>query len=829
MGSTFRDDVRFAWRRLRKRPLGALGSVVTLAWAIGAAAVTWSLLSALLLHPLPVEAPDRLVAVGARFAAPDGQPAWVSSHFLYPQYREITESGVFAGIAAGGALDLVVGHGEGAVPRPRTVFFASHDYFDTLGVRLQAGRDFTADDDSRGAPVTAVVSDRFWRSALNADPGVVGRELVFPTQATMTAASVTVHATIVGVAPPGFRGLDLARAPDVYLPLHAIAVVAPGFPNPLFDPDADSSPSSWIAVTGRLKDGGTPDDVATQLARLDLGRDVTFDLTPANTAAVPEPARAGMVQFTQLLSTTVGLLLVIGCLTVGMLLLLRTEARRDELAMCLALGGTRLSLVRGIVLEGAMLASAGALLAIPVAAWLMSGARTFELPGGVDLEMLGLAVDRRVWTAVAFGAVGATLLAALVAGAFGFAPRIADVLRARAGGTPRVTRRRTRAALVIAQVAVTLVLLAGAGLFSRSLAAALTLNTGFDASRVVTGALPLDRYGYTAASAVPFFTAFRDRVAGAPDIESLSLIQREGGMTPSGRIPVNGDPRGFPVTVAYIAVDEHYFSTMGMRILKGRDFAASDTASSPLVVIVSESLARELSPGGDPLRLRLTETSWRPPDPPGVAEVIGVVPDVITNVTVTEPLVIYYSLAQREPTARRAIVARARSDAAIAGVALARTIRQLDAGIEPGPIISIEEQLARQMSPQRMGIFVLGSLGVVAILLTLLGTYVTAESMASTRTRELSIPATLGARRAQLGGLVLLETLRLVGAGVISGLALAWLGAGTIRAFLFRVEPLDILTLSAVALSIVALALLVSLRPALSAARVDLAHVLRDE
>ena len=827
MGHTWMDDLRFAWRRLRKRPLPAIASVLTLACAIGAGSATWSLLASLLLHPLPVAEPDRLVAVTARIPMRDGRlrPA---SHFLYPDYLRIRDSGLFAGLAAGDVLDLSVGVGDG-VPQRRTVAFASHDYFDTLGIRLQAGRAFTIDEDRRGLPVPAVISDRFWRGALDGEPAALGRELTFTTRTSMTAPPVVERATIVGIAPAGFRGLNLAEAPDIYVPLHAIATLAAGFPNPFWDKDVRTSPSSWIGVVGRLPDAVPAEQVATRLAALELAPGAIFDLVPANTAAIPEAARAGMVEFTQLLATTVVLLMLIGSLTVAVLLLVRTEARRDELAVCLALGGTRLSLARGIVFEGMILASAGAALAIPAAAWLLSAARTFQLPGGVDLDLLGLAVDRRAWTATAVGAAGATMVTALVAGTFGFAPRVADVLRSRAGGTPRVTRRRTRAALVVVQVAVAIVLVAGAGLFARSLAAALTINTGFDASRIVTGAVSLDAQGYMPDRAASFFADLRDRLDRSPEIESVSLIQREGAMTSDGRIVVNGEARQFPATVVYSAVDDRYFATMGMPVVEGREFSPRDTVSTPLVVIVSQSFARELARGGSPIGMRITETSWRPPAPPGVAEVIGVVPDVVTSIRATEPLAIYYPLAQRQPLPRATVVVRARADGARAAAAVGSTIKELDARVEPGPLLTIEEQLRRQMSPQQLGIFVLGGLGGIAALLTLLGAYVLAESMAATRTRELSIRAAIGAGRLHLGSLILRETLVLVGAGIAGGLLLAWLGSNSIRAFLFRVEPLDALTLATVSIAMLSLALLVSLRPAIAAARVDLAHVLRDE
>lgn len=820
MSASWMGDARFAARRLIKQPAASLASVLTLACAIAAGAVTWSLLSALLLTPLPVEAPETLVAVGGHIEMRNGGLSALRYGHVYTVYNTVRESRIFERVAAGGPMTLLVTDADGTIPRPRTVYFATHDFFETLGVRIPRGRDFTEPDDRRGAPLVAIVSDRYWRRVLGEDPGVLGRTLVVSNR----------QVTIVGVAPPRFRGLNLAEAPDIYLPLHTIGDVENTYANPFADP-AGTTPTAWVYIVARLQ----VEAPAAHAARLnglpsDARRSVTFELTPVNTAAIPEAARTGMVQFTRLLATTVALLLLIGCLTVGMLLLVRTEARRSEFAMCLALGGTRASLARGIMAEGALLTLAGIVLAVPVASWLFSGLRAFQLPGGVDIELLELSPDRGTLLAVAGVAIAALMLVAVAGGVFGFSASVSDVLRARAGSTPPVTRRRTRSALVAAQVAIALVLMAGAGLFLRSLVKALTINAGFDAGRIVTGTLTLAPYGYTPERAGQFFDELRDRLDQGPAIETVSLMRRQGGMTSVGRITVNGVARQFPSLVAYTVVDERYFSTIGLPILEGRDFSQYDTVSSPLVVIVSESYARALAGDDSPVGYRITETSRRPGEPFGIAEVIGVVPDVITNVNVTEPLVTYYSFAQRQPLPHGTIVMRARSDADAVVREAVNTIRQMDPRLDPErQMMSIEEQLGRQMGAQRLGGFVLGTLGSIAFLLTMLGAYVLAESMSAGRRREFGIRAALGARRAHLGALVLGETVRLVGIGLLAGLVLAWAGATAIRAFLFRVDPLDSPTLASVSAAILGLALIVSLKPAIDAARVDLVHTLRDE
>jgi putative ABC transport system permease protein len=281
--------------------------------------------------------------------------------------------------------------------------------------------------------------------------------------------------------------------------------------------------------------------------------------------------------------------------------------------------------------------------------------------------------------------------------------------------------------------------------------------------------------------------------------------------------------------VYYTAVDETYFSTLGLPVVAGRGFSHDDSPQSPLVVIVSESFAKVIAGGESPIGHRLDETSGPIGEPWPVAEIVGVVPDVITNVNDPAPLVKYYALAQRRSSLTRTIVARGTDDGAAAAGAVMRVIKDMDQTLTPAPLLTLREQLGRQMNPQRFGIYVLGALGGIALLLTVLSTYVLASSMASMRRREMTIRASLGATGPQLGGLVLRETAMLVGIGLAAGLLLTWLGANTIRALLYRVEPLDTVTLATVCALILGMALLVSLRPALAAARVDFTRALREE
>jgi putative ABC transport system permease protein len=814
-------ELKLAFRRLRQRPAATMAAILALACSIGAAAATWSLLSAVLLRPLPIRDADRVFVVGQSQDV-RGMPSVSESH-NYPVLARVRETGAFGHVAAGGA-----GNGAQLVDTDgrlvRTdVYFCTYDWFDLLGVRIPFGRTFTPQDDTPGAPPVAILSDRYWRGTFAADPQILGRLL--------TVAGVKV--TVVGVAPPGFRGLSLSVTPDIYLPFHTVADISGPRTNFYAVTSHSSSPTAWVTLVGRLARDVTSAQASDRLGGLERppvgGRArQRFMLVPANTAALPSSARAGIVEFSRLLVATVALLLLIGCTTVGMLLLVRTDARRAEFAMCLALGASRGRLARGVALEGAIVSLGGALLALPTALWLFALVGRFQLPGRVAIDQLNLWFDSRVVVSLAASAAVATMLIAIVAGAFSFSADVADALRSRAGATPRLTRRRTRTILAAGEVAVALVLLSGAGLFARSLSAALSLNDAFDSGGIVAGSALLSGYGYTPATADRFASDLAARMRGNASIASFALMENNGGMSASGRLVINNEPRQFPTLVSFVSVDEHYFATMRLRLVSGRDFSESDSSSSAPVVIVSESFGRMLASGASPLGYRIRDTSSRPPAPPPVREVVGVVPDVITTVAIDQPLVIYFPRSQ---TARGTFVqwlARANGDAPSAVREMLSAIKAIDPQVTPSPMLTLREQLGRQMSAQQFGGVVLGSLGVIAALLTALGIFVLVESTTATRLREIGIRSALGASRSQLAGLVLGEAARLVGLGLMLGLGLAWLGAGAIRSFLFRVQPLDALTLGTVAALIAGIALAVSLKPALRAARVDVTAMLRE-
>ena len=429
-----------------------------------------------------------------------------------------------------------------------------------------------------------------------------------------------------------------------------------------------------------------------------------------------------------------------------------------------------------MAIEGGIAALIAAALSLPVTAWLFAGLSTFQLPGGVNLELLELSVNVRVVTAAAAVALVATMIVGGIAAAFGFAGPVAALLRMRAGSTPPLNRRRTHRLLVSAQVAMALVLLGGAGLFARSLTNALELNPAFDRDRILTSTISLSSPGVTDERADQFFAELVQRLRANRSFSQIGTSMFRGSMGSAGTLTIDGEKKRFPSEVPFTGIDANYFAAVGLQPTAGRGFTTDDSANAPRVAIVSESYGRMISNGVTPLGRRITMPFSRIGGPADVLEVVGVVPDLVTNVNVLQPLAIYLPLAQAGPSTSRTLVVKAGADLETARREIVATIRQMDPQLTHPSFLTLQERLWNQMGPQRFGAFVLGTLGVLAALLTLGGTYVLAESLTIMRLREMGIRAALGATGRQLSGIVLRETASLVGIGLAGGLLLSWMG-----------------------------------------------------
>ena len=498
-------------------------------------------------------------------------------------------------------------------------------------------------------------------------------------------------ATIIGIVAPGFRGLSLGGAPDVFVPLHAIADVT-GVPMNYFaETNHVSSPTAGVQIIGRLRDAITPAQAAGRLDRLPatvpgLERSGHADQARPH-AARPRGAdrghegRAGDVRAPP--GRDRGLTLLVGCGTVALLLFVRIEARRAELATCLALGASATRLVRGLALEAAVVAGAAALAAVPASWALLRALRAFELPGGVSVGMLDAGIDARALAVALAAAVVAVGIVTAVTSVHAFTRTATGEVLRPAGLTRRPSGRYLRDALLATQVASALLLMGSATVFLRSLQAALALNPQVGMQTVLQSSLDLGVYGYDAGRAAAFFEQWRTRLASHPAVGALAYSVDQGGMTPIGSLAVNGTRRSFPTIVRFVAVEPDYFVTLRLPLSSGRGFVASDGARAPLVGVASASLARQLAGGGSAIGQRVTLPMTSPGAPSPVVTVVGVVPDVIVDVEALQPLTLYLHLAQRETSTYRSLVLRVAGDGDAVKRQFLEVSRQIDPAVMP--------------------------------------------------------------------------------------------------------------------------------------------------
>jgi len=804
--------IRAASRRLRSHPTASVAAVAALALGIGTGVAAWAVLSTLLLNPLHVAKPDELVVVASRSAlgASAGGGTSDETHF-YPVYANLRATDVFADVGAYGRESLLVEiAGSSAV---RRVYFVSSNLFRTLGLKPQTGRWFSSAEDQPGAAPVAIVSNRFWKSAFAPDQTPLGTEIIVAGKKT----------PIVGIAPSTFPGLDLTDPPDVFLPLETVTdVVGPGR---IFLGEPSGTVSSWTRIVARLRPERSNEQTLTALQALrmtGLRNGQSFELLPISTASVPERVRPAMRMFAQLLATTVGLLFATACLSVAMLLFVRLEGSRNELIVRLALGASRTWVAERLLSEALWLASTGALAAIPVCALLLKLIGSLELPGNVSLGELDLAIGPPLLLTAIVGAVCALALIVCVGLlAVGISR---SVNRLTLSTTATAVSSRGRSVLVVAQVAIAMALLCGAGVFVRSLRTALDLNTGRDSEYVATAQLQMWRLNYDANRAQTFVMDVRERLKANPlfDNVSISLVDASG-LSANSNVDLGGQTIRLPSYLSLNRVDGSYFKTLNISLLSGRDFADSDTPHAPLVAIISESLARSLGVGGELVGRQLALE--------GHADlkytIVGVVPDVVNTLRYSQPLALYTPLSQWDDSvATRNIIFRSRH-VAIAEQAAMSAILELDKEMPTTAFVTMRERLGREMNPQRFAAAVLGVLGSVAGVITALGVYALSLSLAKAREQEIGIRAALGATRAQLTALLLVGTLRLVGLGVALGTILVWSESSFLRSLLFGVRATDPLTLALVSVLVLGIAGVVGAWPAIRSYQAGLVQLIR--
>jgi predicted permease len=822
------NDLKFAFRQLLKNPGFAAVAVLTLALGIGANTTIFSLLDAVLLKTLPIRDPELLVAVSP--SAP-GQPGR-GIPFSYPVFREFRDkNAVFSGMVAYSGLPMSMS-GGGQTERVLGEL-VSGNFFAVLGVNPHLGRLFTeADDQAPGAHPVAVISFNFWQRRFGANPGVVGQTI------SLNGSPFTV----VGVAEQGFHGLHVGVAPDVRVPIMMSYQVRPGGPPGVLE----NRENLWLAVVARLKPGLSLEqaqagaDTVYQIIRepdvrrnggdtLDdrFGRSIRIQLDPAKNGVASILTR----QFgppLRVLMYLAGVVLLIACLNVANLLLARAATRQKEIAVRLALGAGRFRLVRQLLTEGFLLSALGGISGLVFARWGTDLLLGF-LPQGRSPLVLEIKPDLRV---LGF-TLGVTLLTGLL---FGLAPAIQatrpDLIPALKHETAVFSagnrRWELRRLLVVLQVALSLVLLVGAGLFARSLRNLRAVDDGYHTDQVVTLALDPAQSGYKAEQLRTFYDQLSERVAALPGVKTATYtyyVPMSGGFSRYGiEVPGYQPPPGEEMAVLQNQIAAQFFATFGIPLLLGREFSAQDTPESPKVVIINDRLARRFFGNESPLGRRITLENYKD------LEIVGVVADAKYR-TLKEalPQTAYLPFSQYDTLRERSLCVRAAGSASALAAALRREVRGLDPQLPVFNAKTFAEQLSESVSRERLVALLSSFFGCFAVLLAALGLSGVMACGVARRTREIGIRMALGAPTSSVLWLVLRETLLLVCAGVGVGLPVALAATRLTEGLLFGLAPNDPLTVAMALVVMVVVAALAGYLPARRAANVDPMKALRHE
>ena len=831
----FAQDLRYGVRMLRKSPVFTAVAILTLALGIGANTAIFSLLNALLLRDLPVQGPSRLVLLGtARARGSTGEFAFTDaySYSFYLDFRKKNQ--VFSDVCSLLSLQFGGMHGAidgSAVLEPMNVQLVSGTYFSTLGVRPIVGRGFTgADDEPAGGHPIAVVSYSWWKRRFGSDPSIVGK--------TVTLGS-TIY-TIIGVTPPEFFGTTVGEYPDLWIPLSMERQVSPGW-NGLHDKWFES-----LYIVARLKPGVT---AAQAEANVDLlARQIWHDyagpvLSKEKQQRIEQvripltPAARGISRLRfefsaplQLLMVVVCIVLLIACANIANLLLARATTRQREIAVRRAIGAGRGRLFRQMLAESLLIAILGGALGILFASW-ANHALLAMVSTGPELLPLNVTPDARVLAFTFLISLGTAIL-------FGTAPALrvtkVDLTPALKDGRNAVSvggRSGLGKALIVSQVALSLVLLIGAGLFLRSLVNLASVETGFDKQNVLLfGVDPVDA-GYKLDSRlVSVYQQIEQRVSALPGVRAASIsfftFNQGGwstGITVQGTTPDPNSPN-----VTHNVVGAGYFATMGIPLLVGRVFGREDTATSLKVAVINETMAREFFPGGSPIGHHFSIE-----DDPNDSnmEVVGVVRDAKYEHLQEEPQpAAYYPYTQHSRRFYYDLEVRYSGDARAIIPEVHRAVADVDRNLPVYYQNTLAQQVGQSIVSQslvtRFSVF----FGLMAMFLACIGIYGLMSYAVTRRWNEIGIRMALGAGGSEVLRMVIRESLVLVAFGIIIGLPLALIAEQLVTKLLFGIRFTDpLFSMAGAAAVLASFAAAAAYLPARKAARVDPLVALRYE
>jgi macrolide transport system ATP-binding/permease protein len=814
----FFQDLKYGLRMLVKSPGFSLVAVLSLALGIGANTAIFSLVNALLLRPLPVRDAQALVQVSTTDQRNPGNLPL--SHLNFKDLRSQNSS--FSDMAAISFNQVNYSHGQESEQIPVQIVTAN--FFSLLGAEPALGRGFRAEEETQAIPVT-VVSHGFWERSLGSNPNVVGTTIVL---------NRTPY-TVVGVAPKNFTGVFLGGGPSAWLPMTRNAVVLPEW--------YETRRGLFLFSVARLKPGVTVEQARANLRSIFANLEQAFpvDNKGRSATAVPllearlNPNGQGanvLVQQSTVLMIVVGIVLLIACANIANLLLSRASKRRREVAIRLALGAKRMRLVRQLLTESLLLSILGGIAGMGLASWTLSAivAARLPLPFPVDREALSLDP-----TVLAFTA-GLALLTGIL---FGLAPALQaskpDVVPVLKNELiPTATGQRgwrsyfaLRQVLVVAQVALSLVALIAAGLFLRELRNSRGIDTGFETKGVLVMNFKLLREGYTPDRGQLFYEQIVEKAAALPGVQGAAIAQ----VAPlAGGFARSVFPEGADTTttgrilVQVNTVGTGYFQTIGIPIVRGRDFTRADTAQSPKVVVVNETMAKQFWKGEEPLGKRFKFFGDQ-----DFTTVIGVAKDSKYNGVADDPQNFIYQPMAQNYTPQATLHVRSAGDAASLANAARGAVRDIDPSLSVFNVRTLEEQVSASLQPLMMNVLMLAVFGGLALLLASIGLYGVASYAVTQRTREIGVRMALGAQPSSVLGLVLGHGMVLVGIGLAIGLAAAYAAAGFMRSLVLVVNPHDPATFAITAGLLGAVALVASYIPARRATRIDPLIALRTD
>ena len=810
---TIWSNIRYSIRMLAKKPGLTLAAIVAIALGVGANTTIFSVVNTVLLQPLPYEEPDKLLMLSTDLR---GETQTGPGTFSFPDFFDIqNRASSLQYVATWQRSGTVITEGG----EPERVIGASvtADYFPVLRAKPVLGRVFTRDEDKEGGPSVIVLSHHLWQKRYGGDREIIGREI-----------NLGGKTTVIGVMPAGFQFPISNEKQDYWEPLLSERSVTKA--------DRETRDARSLGVIARLREGQT---IAQARSELDaIGRQIAEQSPDSNTnisfsaLSMHEVVTGDYRPALLVMLAAVGLVLLIACANVANLLLTRAMARQREIALRTALGASRGRIMGQLLTESVILSIVGGLVALLLAAWGLQLLITYgpaDVPRlqqvQLDKYVMGFTFGISVVTGVLFGLIPAWQASR---------PDPGTALKT---GGPRSSeggRSRVRSALIIAEVALSLMLLVGAGLLMRTFASLLNTDPGFETKGVVALDLPLSRTKYPEPENQA--AAFQQLVQAAKSVPGVTHASVISNVPLSGnhiQITFKIDGRepflpGEEPSADYTIAGPDYFRTLNIPLLRGREFTDQDTANSPRVMVVSDAFARQIFPHEDPIGKRIILEDVEADHPP--AEIIGVVGDVRRRGFDIKAEPEFYLSHLQKPERRLNLVMRSETINAAQFVAAARqAVKTWDANQLIWRTQTLDELVDRSLAARRFNMMLLGVFAGVALLLAAVGLYGVMSYSVTWRTQEIGIRMALGAQRADVLKLIVGQGMLLTLIGVVIGLGAAFALSRLLASLLYGVSPTDVFTFSAVSILLTVVALIACLIPARRAMKVDPIVALRFE